>query len=353
MKARPVRTSAGPSPRTIAEITAAAGRLLSRIEEGLSAQLGSFDRDLAGIVTSVLTQKGKRLRPLLVLLSGEAGGGAGEEHIRLGILLEMIHAATLLHDDVLDGAALRHALPTAERRWGSSPAVLLGDVLFAHALEMAASFPTTEVCRMVAAAAKKTCTGEILQTEHRGNMDLSRGEYLRMIEMKTAALFEVSCFLGVRLSRENRRENAELLGAYGRHLGVAYQIYDDCVDLFGREEDAGKSLGTDLANGKLTLPAILMIESASDPQEAGRFREELARETDPARRVVWAERLRAAGIDRRCGLVFRERIDAARRALAEADGRMDTADLSALADVLENLGLSLLRGSRIDPANER
>jgi octaprenyl-diphosphate synthase len=138
----------------------------------------------------------------------------------------------------------------------------LGDCLFAQALRLAASFPTPEICRAVSAATNTVCSGEILQTQHRRNFQISRAEYFRVLEMKTAELFALSCDLAAFLSGATPVQRAALR-QFGLAFGTAYQIYDDCVDLFGTEAAAGKSLGTDLAKGKLTLPVLMLWDRAA------------------------------------------------------------------------------------------
>jgi octaprenyl-diphosphate synthase len=167
-----------------------------------------------------------------------------------------------VHDDVMDEAQIRRGQLTIAANWGNEIAVLFGDCLFAQAVKMAASFPTTEVCRAVATATNTVCTGEILQTQHRRNFELSRREYFRVIEMKTAELFTLACDLAAFLGNASAEHRAALR-QFGAAFGTAYQVYDDCVDLFGSETAAGKSLGTDLAKGKLTWPVLLAWERAT------------------------------------------------------------------------------------------
>jgi octaprenyl-diphosphate synthase len=174
----------------------------------------------------------------------------------------MVHLATLVHDDVMDEAEIRRGQLTLAANWGNEIAVLFGDCLFAQALKLAAGFPTPEVCRSVAMATNTVCTGEILQTQHRRNFQHSRRDYFRVIEMKTAELFTLSCDLAAFLGEATAKQRAALR-EFGAAFGTAYQVYDDCVDLFGTEADAGKSLGTDLEKGKLTWPVLLAWERAS------------------------------------------------------------------------------------------
>jgi len=235
------------------------------VEGQIRAQSAAFDPAVTGYVEYVLGTSGKRIRPALSLLAGGATGGAGEDHEKLGMVLELIHLATLVHDDIMDGAELRRSLPTATARWGSSLSVLLGDCLFAHALEMAASFDSTWISRKIARASNEVCSGEILQTQRRFDLALSIPEYFRIIRMKTAALFSAATELSAWLngSSDAVQENLRL---YGELLGTAYQIYDDCLDLCGEETKAGKTLGTDLVKGKLTLPVLYLMEDATESQ---------------------------------------------------------------------------------------
>ena len=179
----------------------------------------------------------------------------------------MVHLATLVHDDVMDEAEIRRGQLTIAANWGNEIAVLFGDCLFAQALKLASGFPTMDVCRAVATATNTVCTGEILQTQHRRHFELSWREYFRVIEMKTAELFTLSCDLAAFLS-DAKAEQRTALRQFGAAFGTAYQVYDDCVDLFGSETAAGKSLGTDLAKGKLTWPVLLAWERADAGERA-------------------------------------------------------------------------------------
>jgi octaprenyl-diphosphate synthase len=232
---------------------------LAQVEETLAQQVNGFDAGVTQYVRYTLGGTGKRLRPSLALLGGGATGRITEGHITLGVVVELIHMATLVHDDVLDEAELRHGLPTSNSRWGNEISVLLGDCLFAHALRLAASYSTTEVCRRISEATNTVCAGEILQTQRRYDLDLPIDQYFEIISMKTGALFAVSCELGARLNGAPPSA-VESLREFGANLGIAYQIYDDCVDIFGKELQAGKSLGTDMKKGKLTLPSMLLLQ---------------------------------------------------------------------------------------------
>jgi octaprenyl-diphosphate synthase len=245
----------------LAEVAKLVQPQLEQVETRIAQQASAFDPAIEGYVVYAVGSRGKRLRPLLALLAGGATGKIHSGHIDLAVIVELIHLATLVHDDVMDEAEIRRGRLTLAANWGNEIAVLFGDCLFAQALKLAASFPTPEVCRAVALATNTVCSGEILQTQHRRDFQFTREKYFKVLEMKTAELFALSCELSACLSGTT----AELrlaLRQFGLAFGTAYQVYDDCVDLFGSEAAAGKSLGTDLAKGKLTWPVLLAWERA-------------------------------------------------------------------------------------------
>ena len=221
----------------------------------LAKQVREFDQSIVPYAEYALTGQGKQLRPALVAMSAQAVGKLNDSHITVAVIIEMVHLATLVHDDVMDEAEIRRGRLTLGANWGNEIAVLFGDCLFAQALKLAASFPTPEICRAVAMATNTVCSGEILQTQQRRNFQFSEGEYFKVLEMKTAELFALSCDLGACLGGAATAQRSALRD-FGVALGTAYQLYDDCLDLFGSEAAAGKSLGTDLAKGKLTLPVL-------------------------------------------------------------------------------------------------
>jgi len=251
---------------------------LDAVTRRLEKQVNEFDPGLAPFAEYALTGNGKHLRPTLVALAANSLGRINDAHVTVAVIIEMVHLATLVHDDVMDEAEIRRGQLTLAANWGNEIAVLFGDCLFAQALKLAASFPTPDICRAVAAATNTVCAGEILQTLHRRNFERSRREYFRVLEMKTAELFALSCELAACLSGATAAERTTLR-QFGLSFGTAYQIYDDCVDLFGSEAAAGKSLGTDLAKGKLTLPLLLAWERAA--LEERRELEELIKNWHP------------------------------------------------------------------------
>ncbi len=258
-------------PPLIAETEAffsTAGPFLSRLEVFLRDIRNDFEMELQDLVDYALAHGGKRLRPLALFLTGAGRNGSFDESlVRAAAVVELVHLATLVHDDILDGADLRHDHPTVSQNFGTSAAVLLGDALFAQSLQLASRFPTTEVCRVVSEATRKVCAGEIEQSlDPRGSgNDFAR--YFRIIERKTAVLFAASCRLGALLGAPGP-DLGDSAAEFGRHLGIAYQIYDDLVDVIGREERIGKTLGTDLASGKGTLPFLLLFEGLNGSARA-------------------------------------------------------------------------------------
>jgi len=249
------------SPDSWKDIIEPVEPFLQTVGTRLMKQVTAFEPDLAPYAEYALNGNGKHLRPALVALSAGALGKATESHVTVAVIIEMVHLATLVHDDVMDEAEIRRGRLTLAANWGNEIAVLFGDCLFAQALKLAASFPTPEICRAVAMATNTVCSGEILQTQHRRDFQFTREKYFKVLEMKTAELFALSCELSACLSGA-AGETRNAMRQFGLAFGTAYQVYDDCVDLFGSESSAGKSLGTDLAKGKLTLPVLLAWERA-------------------------------------------------------------------------------------------
>jgi len=178
-------------------------------------------------------------------------------------MVELIHLVTYVHDDVMEDAERRRAQPTINARWGNSLSVLLGDCLFAHALNLSTSFDNSEISRAIARAASEICSGEMIQTQRRFDLKLSVQDYLRIVKMKTGSLFAAAAELGATISEADSAVIA-ILKDFGMRVGTAYQIYDDCLDIVGNERTTGKTLGTDLRKGKFTLPMLIFLRSASE-----------------------------------------------------------------------------------------
>lgn len=214
------------------------------------------------LIGRVELYRGKRLRPALLLLCGKACGKVAHDHHVLAAVVEMIHAATLVHDDVLDGASVRRHVSTVNAEWGAEASVLLGDFLFTHAFHLAASLESTYACRAIGRSTNRVCEGELHQIARRGAFELSEAEYLDILQGKTAELIECCARLGARFAGASESVQDEL-GSYGSNLGLAFQIADDLLDLVSDVDATGKSLGSDLANQKPTLPLIRFRQTAS------------------------------------------------------------------------------------------
>jgi octaprenyl-diphosphate synthase len=240
---------------------------LAEVEIAIREQSGLFEPEVQGYIDYIVKTSGKRIRPALAILTGESLGNFHGGHLRLGVVLELIHMATLVHDDIIDGADTRRAQVTANSKWGNALGVLFGDALFAHAMTEATMFDDLHVCRRIGQAAREVCEGEVIQTQRRFDLGLSRQDYFRIIEMKTAALFAAATELAGYLGGAGGEACARLRG-FGLKLGTAYQIYDDCIDLVGQESAIGKTLGTDLKKGKLTLPILNLLDSATEAQRS-------------------------------------------------------------------------------------
>jgi len=179
---------------------------LERVEVSIREQIRAFDPSLEPYVAYVCNTSGKRIRPSLSILVGGAFGAVQEDHIKIGVILELIHMATLVHDDIIDGATTRRMVPTSNAKWGSGLSVLLGDALFSHALTLATEFDSIAICRKVGRAAREVCQGEIIQTQRRFDLSLTKADYFRIIEMKTGALFAAGTrATALRLRYETRR----------------------------------------------------------------------------------------------------------------------------------------------------
>jgi octaprenyl-diphosphate synthase len=236
---------------------------LEEVEKRIAQQAAAFDPAIEGYVVYAIGSRGKRLRPLLTLLAGGATGEINSGHIDLAVIVELIHIATLMHDDVMDEAERRRAQPTANARWGNSLSVLLGDCLFAHALTLSTNFENADISRAIARTAATVCSGEMIQTQRKFDLNLDVQDYLRIVEMKTGSLFSAAAELAAVISEANPGV-IERFKNFGFQIGTAYQIYDDCVDLAGNERATGKTLGTDLRKGKFTLPVLIFLRSASE-----------------------------------------------------------------------------------------
>ncbi|MCC6494456.1 MAG: polyprenyl synthetase family protein [Pirellulales bacterium] len=264
-----VRSSKADARIALSRLFAPIADDLAAVDRRLQQELHNDDPFIDELAQHSFRIGGKRLRPALLLLSAQAVGRITPEHHTLAAVVEMVHTATLVHDDVLDEADVRRHLDTVNARWNNQTSVLLGDYLFTHAFYLASTLDTTFGCRAIGEATNTVCEGELRQTAGSGNFWLSLDEYLRIIEAKTAELCACCCRLGAYYAGGDAMIT-DRLTAFGRKLGMAFQIVDDLLDLEGEEQTTGKSLGTDLAQHKMTLPLILLREQLS-ASEASRL----------------------------------------------------------------------------------
>lgn len=302
---------------------------LQEVDEILLGELQCRQPIVEQLVHYTSQWRGKRLRPALVLLAGKACGEISRAHKVVAAVVEMIHIATLVHDDVLDEASLRRHFATLNARWGNETSVLFGDYLFTHAFHLASSLESTYACRVIGRATNVVCEGELRQVHERGNLHLGEAEYLEIIASKTAELCACSCRLGAHYAGATS-EVEQALERYGRQLGVAFQIADDLLDYLGDEDRVGKSLGTDVELGKLTLPLIRLLHEAP-PESTAQLRRLLA-EPGNHKREALSEMLQAGDA---IGYVYRRALEFAESACKELDCLAPSSAKAILADLTE------------------
>ncbi len=254
-------------PSSLRELYAPVRDELAAVEALLRAELASDYPFVDLLAKHGFRLGGKRLRPALVLLSAGAAGSLRPEHVKLAASVELIHTATLIHDDVLDEAELRRHLDTVNARWNNEASVLLGDYLFSRAICLAAEVDGGYACWAIGEASRVMCEGELRQVQNRGNFDLAETDYFDIISGKTGALLACCCRLGGYYAGASDERCAALV-RYGEQLGIAFQIADDLLDIMGDEGTAGKSLGTDLLKQKATLPLIRLLAVLPDSERA-------------------------------------------------------------------------------------
>ena len=274
-----------PAPRELRSLYAIVRDELSEVDELLRQELTSEYPFVHRLAQHGFRLGGKRLRPALVLLSGKLCGGVTNDHFKLAAAVEMVHTATLVHDDVLDEAAIRRHLDTVNARWDNEASILLGDYLLAKSFCLTASVEDPYATRCLIEASRKVCEGELRQVGARGDYELTENEYLEIIGGKTAALCACCCEIGAHYAGASEEETAAL-ARFGGKLGVAFQIVDDVLDVLGDEKTTGKSLGTDLVKQKPTLPLIRLLKQSS-PEQRAEMIEILSTTTEHHREALW------------------------------------------------------------------
>ncbi len=222
---------------------------------------------ISELATHIIDSGGKRLRPVMVILSSQACGYQGNDHVKLAVIVEFVHTATLLHDDVVDESVMRRGKATANTVWGNNLSVLVGDFLYSRAFEMMVEVGHMRVMELLSIATNIIAEGEVQQSLNRCNPDISEADYLDVITSKTARLFAAAAELGA-VAAQLDEPGRQSLSNYGLHMGIAYQLLDDLLDYRGEAALIGKNLGDDLAEGQPTLPLIRTIQTATAAQQA-------------------------------------------------------------------------------------
>ncbi|MEE8118721.1 MAG: octaprenyl diphosphate synthase [Gammaproteobacteria bacterium] len=238
---------------------------LGKVNELIQQQLSSDVAMVDQLGHYIVTSGGKRLRPMLVLLSAKACGYKGRRHINLAAIVEFIHTATLLHDDVVDASVMRRGRETVNAIWGNQASVLVGDFLYSRAFQMMVEVGSMRIMQIMADATNRIAEGEVLQLVNCNDPDTTEERYMNVVERKTATLFAAGVMIGATIADESD-DVCNALGHYGRNLGIAYQLIDDVLDYSASFEKLGKNIGDDLAEGKPTLPLIHAMRKGTRDQ---------------------------------------------------------------------------------------
>jgi len=236
---------------------------LDGVENQVRTNLNSSVTLVNTVAAHILNSGGKRIRPLLLLLSARLCGYSGFEHHQLGSLVEFIHTATLLHDDVVDDAEIRRGRQTARKVWGNQISILVGDYLYSKAMCQVVEFRSQGINEVLAEACKKMAEGEVLQLYYNGNPDIPETDYIKIVEHKTAGLIAASCRMGAILADASDAQQ-EALFRFGQYVGIAFQVADDTLDYTANGDSLGKTLGQDFRQGKATLPLLHLLHHCSD-----------------------------------------------------------------------------------------
>ena len=276
---------------------------IQRVEETLQRELAHENPFVTQLLKHSTKFQGKRARPAVLLHCAHILGEVTDVHIALGAVVEMLHTATLVHDDVLDEAGVRRQVKTLNNVWGNEASILFGDYLFAKAYTLAAKLHNRDANTILSKTVEQLCVGELWQISTKFNFDIDEAQYYKIIEHKTGSLFSTACRLGA-VGNGADPAQVDALARYGACVGIAFQIVDDCLDITGDEAEMGKSLGTDLDKGKLTLPVIKLLRDLA-PRERKSLQDllashELLRERDL---VTWSMRRAQDFIDEAKGLL--------------------------------------------------
>ncbi len=239
----------------------------AKVNKLIRCQLHSDIQLINLIAEHIINSGGKRLRPLLVLLSANACGYKAEQHIELAVAIEFLHTATLLHDDVVDASDKRRGKPTANAIWGNEASVLVGDFVYSRAFELMTEVGNLDVLNVLAKATNVIASGEVLQLIHRHDATTTEAHYLQVIHHKTAMLFQAAVEIGALVSKVDSAKR-KAISQYGMELGMAFQIIDDLLDYSGDISQTGKNIGDDLAEGKMTLPLLYVLQNGNEAEKS-------------------------------------------------------------------------------------
>ena len=306
---------------------------LTAVEAKLTEQTASEYSFVDMAVQHVVEGGGKRLRPILVVLSAKVCGYAGSDAHTLAAVVELIHVASLVHDDVLDEAAIRRGRETLQTKWGNKVAVLVGDYLHARVLSMLVSRRANDPAMAILAdTTQAMCEGEVIHAYKSGDFDISEAEYLKIISFKTGKLIAASCTLGAHLGNPAETQQIEALTTYGQQIGTAFQIVDDVLDFTEDADKLGKNTFGDLREGKLTFP-IIYARTVCNDDEKQMLEKVLNPNTDEAEAIAFVEALfQRYGVETHCLKVAQDYADRAKAALAALPETPARVALEQLAD---------------------
>lgn len=252
-------------PASLDRLTALVAGDLVRVNALILSRMQSPVALIPQLAGHIIAAGGKRLRPMLTLASSRLCGYRGDRHLALAAAVEFIHTATLLHDDVVDASGLRRGLATANAVWGNKPSVLVGDFLFSRAFQLMVVDGSLKVLDILSRASAVIAEGEVLQLMTANDLDTTEAKYLEVINAKTAALFAAAARIGAVLG-ERKDTEEKALEAYGRNLGIAFQLVDDMLDYSAQQAELGKAVGDDFRDGKITLPVVLAFQAGDEDE---------------------------------------------------------------------------------------
>ena len=243
------------------------GDKLEHVNQVINSKLQSEINLIQKMTNHHLNLGGKRIRPLLTLATSKlCGYENGKRDINLAACVELIHSATLLHDDVIDKGELRRGIKTANSIWGNQSSILVGDYLFSRCFEMMVEDGSSEILKLLSSTSSIIAQGEVLQLEHKGEIDVLEETYFNIINMKTAALFSAATRVGACIANKTKKEK-DALESYGKNIGLAFQIADDALDYYSTQKIFGKEIGKDFFEGKATLPLIIIFQRANNEEK--------------------------------------------------------------------------------------